>query len=165
MNTPDSPGAICAYYSRGPHFRRVLQELRTAYPDARLIALLPPGYPSAVIRDLVDAYEFTQHKQYRGRQIGALYRLRRQIRQHRPDLFVVMFDSPRLRLLGALTGIRERYCISSRGHWRLLRVSPHHQAFSSLLSRIAGTLRYHWVRFQVLHRPVRSIVPPKQNKE
>lgn len=148
---------LCAFYSHGPHFRKVLQELRAQYPQDRILALIPPGYPSVVIRDLVDDYEFTQYKRYRGSQIGALYQLRKQIRAHRPALFVVMFDSTRLRLLGALSGVRERYCISPRGKWTPLRISPHRQALHAAWNRLVGAWRYHWVRYHVYHRSI-----PKQ---
>ncbi len=140
---------ICVFYSHGPHFRKVLLSLRKSYPESHIAALLPPGYPSAVIRELVDTYEFTQYKQYRATQIGALLNLRKQIRKNTPDLFIVMFDSNRLRLLGSLSGVRERYCITQRGHWKHLHITPVRQIIRSTSNSLIGFLQFHRVRLHI----------------
>lgn len=153
---------ICAFYSHGPHFRKVLQGLRKSYPKSHITALLPPGYPSAVIRELVDTYEFTQYKQYRATQFGALLNLRKQIRKNKPDVFIVMFDSNRLRLLGSLSGVRERYCITPRGHWKQLRITPVRQIFRSAFDAFQGFLQFHRVRFHINRKVKVSLQDKKQ---
>ena len=45
---------ICAFYSRGPHYVRLLRCLRENYPDATLVAAIPTSFPYHAIEGLVD---------------------------------------------------------------------------------------------------------------
>ncbi|HOZ45201.1 MAG TPA: hypothetical protein PLO37_03660 [Candidatus Hydrogenedentes bacterium] len=96
---------VCAYYSHGPHFIRVIGRLREAYPDACITAIVPPRYPaSQEWTPLVDTIERTETAHLSPRQPRACLRLLGHIRRARYDVFAVMFDSDQLALLAALSG-------------------------------------------------------------
>lgn len=147
---------ICAYYSRGPHFSRNLKVLRGMYPDAAITALVPPGYPRKPLLGLAESIENTRQAQYAGRDLKAFLALIRQIRKARYDVFVVMFDSPKLRLLGTLSGARERYCLTIDGRYLALRLALLSQAIGAMVRNVHGRLTYLrlWfvVRFFKVHR-------------
>lgn len=113
---------ICAYYSHGPHFARMLQGLREAHPNAHVTAMLPPDYPvSDDVERWADAVVRTEFAQYSPRDLAACRRLLGQIRAARYDVFAVMFDSDLLCLLAALSGARG--CLHATPDGRLVPLS------------------------------------------
>lgn len=112
---------IGIYYSIGPHFARALQRLRGAYPDATLVAIVPPGLDLGVdARALADETLVTEQGHYAPRQIGPNMRLILRLRTEQFDGFCVLFDSVQLESLAALTGARVRLCCLPQG--RLIRL-------------------------------------------
>lgn len=99
-----SPRTVCAYYSKGPHYLRMLHHLRQTYPQAQLIALVPPGYPVDVLRERCDEVRTTSRESYGLASPGALAGLLGDIRHAQYDVFAVMFHSPKLRIVAALSG-------------------------------------------------------------
>ncbi len=107
---------ICAFYSKGNHYVATLQWLRRHCPEAAITAIVPPGYAlSAAARQLVNEVVETEQAHYTLRDFSAFRRLVRKIRAQRLDIFVVMFDSPRLRLLAAQANARKRLCYTEDG--------------------------------------------------
>ncbi|MFP4499431.1 MAG: glycosyltransferase family 9 protein [Candidatus Hydrogenedentota bacterium] len=153
MNKPER---VCAFYSHGPHFRRLLRDLRNRYPEARLTALVPPGYPEAHIAGLADEIARTEQTNYSARDWKGIRRLLKQIRAGNCDVFVVMFDSPRLRILSALTRAPRRYCYTADGRYFRARLSLLAALGSTLYRRIRGHLTYACIRWVVYHRPVKG---------
>ena len=112
---------IGVYYSVGPHFARTLQRLRREYPEARLIAIVPPGLElSEDARALAGESIVTEQPHYSPRNVSANLRLIRRLRSERFDAFCVLFDSMQLEGLAALTGARIRLCCLPQG--RLVRL-------------------------------------------
>ncbi len=100
------PLRICAYYSQGPHYTRLLAKLRDEYPQAHITAMVPPDYPEAdELNTCADAVLETELPHYSPRDLGACRRLLAKIRSQHFDLFAIMFDSPQLRILAALSRI------------------------------------------------------------
>lgn len=95
---------VCALYSAGAHYPLVLRRLREAYPDAEITALVPPEYP--VPEEGLPGADRVERLAGRGLRDAAA--ALRQVRGGAFDVFAVMFDSPRLRMLAALSGARER---------------------------------------------------------
>lgn len=94
---------IAAFYSQGPHFPRMLEALRAAYPGAVLTAIVPQGYPAhAEIEGMADAIQETGAADYSPRRAEA-WRLLAALRRERYDVLAVMFDSLQLQLLAALS--------------------------------------------------------------
>jgi ADP-heptose:LPS heptosyltransferase len=133
---------VCAYYSRGPHFTRNLKTLRDMYPGAEITALVPPGYPRKPLAGLAEHIESTRQTQYGARDLKAFFGLIRQIRKARYDCFVVMFDSPKLRLLGTLSGAKERYCLTIDGRYLALRLALLSQVIGTVVRHVHGRLTY-----------------------
>jgi len=103
---------IGIFYSRGRPFGRILAAVRRDHPDAELVAVVPAGYPfPGGERGLCDAVVETGTEPYGIRRPGPLVRLIRLLREQRFDSLVILFDSPRLRLLAAFAGApRTLYC-------------------------------------------------------
>lgn len=115
---PHAPERICAFYSKGPQFLRMLKRLRAEYPDEIIVATIPADFPFAVIENLAD--ETIRFPEAAGASIGGSLRIVRELRRTRCSHIVVMFDSPRLNLLARLSGASKRWCFSVDGRLRPL---------------------------------------------
>jgi len=137
---------ICAYYSTGPHFRRMLERLRQDSPDAVIAAWIPPGLPlSDAERSLTDEVVVTELAHYSPRNVRACARLVKQIRAKRFDVFSVMFQSPQLSVLAALSGARECVYITPRGQRIVISRSVARVAATWLTENVRGRMRYAWI--------------------
>ncbi len=123
---------ICAFYSTGPHYVRMLRALREHYPDAVIVAAIPATFPFDVIAELADETVRLPEGGQRGGMRVALNVLK-QLRRARCSHVVIMFDSPRLNVLTGLSGIPNRRCYTVDGRfYRLTRRMP------DLLGRVVG---------------------------
>ena len=127
--THHEPERICAFYSKGPHFVRMLKHLREAYPGETLIAAIPASFPFTTIEPLVD--ETIRLPEPVG-QPG--------LRRARCSHMVVMFDSPRLNLLARFSGAGCRWCFTVDGRLHALA----HALPGLLLSPLARRGRGEW---------------------
>ena len=135
---------IAVLYSRGPHFIRALQVLRKVHSGATLTAIVPAEYDDKeALEGLADAVVTTSS--------GAVEVLRT-IRNGRYDVFVVLFASPKLRLLASLSGARERMCCEPDGHRSPLVESPFGVVAAIGLARLRGHLTYArlWIIVRIL---------------
>lgn len=135
------PERICAFYSKGPHYVRMLKRLRAEYPGETLIAAIPTGFPFSVIEPLVDetirmpeAGEGTPIR----RAVGTLLRLRRARCTH----IVVMFDSPRLNLLARLSGTGRGWLYSVDGRLCALERPLLALVITPVVPRVRGEWAY-----------------------
>jgi ADP-heptose:LPS heptosyltransferase len=144
---------ICALYSHGPHFVRLLRHLRAEYPDTQLVAFVPPDYPAAVIKQWADRVERIPGGK---RGMTAFKEVLRQVRAERCDLLVVMFDSPKLRVLAAASGVRNRYYYAADGRYAPLRKGLLSSLLHGLWRQCVGRVRYAYIRHVVYHRPVQK---------
>ncbi|MCF6286753.1 MAG: hypothetical protein L3K26_16395 [Candidatus Hydrogenedentes bacterium] len=128
---------ICAFYSSGPHYVRMLRCLRENCPDATLVAAIPASFPFDAIDDLVDeTVRLPDRKASRDLRGG--YFALRSIRQAQCTQIVVMFDSPRLNLLSALSGTRDRHCFTVDGRFYRLNKKTAVLVASTTLRRLRG---------------------------
>lgn len=136
-----TPERICALYSAGPHFVRMLKRLREEYPGETLIAAIPTGYPFRVIESLVD-------ETIRVPEPGEVSSLRRvvatvtRLRRARCTHIVVMFDSPRLNLLARMSGTGRGWLYSVDGRLQVLQRSAIAMCLLPLVQRARGELAY-----------------------
>jgi hypothetical protein len=145
---------ICVFYSKGRTYLDVLQCVRKQYPDARLYAIIPPGYPvSAEERSLFDNAIQTDRPRYTLRGLRPLISLIRQIRAVHLDAFVVMFDSPRLRIFSALSGAQQRLFCRMDGQLVPLHDTIPGALADTLIRSIRGRLAYAciWLIVRLLH--------------
>lgn len=133
---------IGLFYSYGPHFIKTARALRAEYPKARITAFLPREFPVGLLSGL--DIESLQVLPTPGahRSLAGLYTLVRTIRAYRLDLFVILFNSPRLRLLSSLSGAAERQCRLVDGRRVPVRFTLAGGALHTLRTRIGGHLRY-----------------------
>ena len=104
MNTPSR---ICVFLSKGRNFVDVLRGVRSVYPGGSIDAVIPLAYPlSDEERALADRVVETGQAHYGLRDAGPLLRLVRELQAPHYDLFVIMFDSPKLRILARLSNAR-----------------------------------------------------------
>lgn len=123
------PVCIGVFYSKGRSYLEVLRCVHRHEPEARVCAIVPRGYLiSPEERAASDEIVETERTGYSLQDLGALRSLLRQIRGARYDTFVILFDSPRLRILAALSGARQ--CAHCTFDGRLARIGP----------SVAGTL-------------------------
>jgi hypothetical protein len=144
---------ICVFYSKGRTFTDVLSHVKARQPNARLCALVPAGYPvSEAGWPTLDEVVQTGLPRYSWRNPLSFMRLVRQIRRPRYDAFVIAFDSPRLRVLSALSGATRLYCAMDG------QLLPLHGSISGtladvLIRSIRGRLTYAyiWLIVRLLH--------------
>lgn len=152
-----TPTRLCAFYSRGPHFQRMLTNLRLQYPEAEIHAVVPPSFPVELLKDLANEVLQTEQTQWSLRSPGALARLVGLLRRGNYDLFVVMFDSPKLRVLAALSGARTRQHFTIDGRMLPLRLALLRQFFGSLQRNVRGRLLYAYLHYVVYTKPVQKV--------
>jgi len=148
------PTKVCAFYSKGRTYLDVLQCVRQRYPEAHVSAVIPARYPiSREETALVDEVVETERTRYSLREIRPLIRLVRQIRAAHFDAFVVMFDSPRLRILSALSGARQRLFCRMDGEFAPLHSSVPGVMADVLVRSIRGRAAYAyiWLIVRLLH--------------
>jgi len=149
------PERICAFYSKGPHFVRMLKRLREAYPGETLIAAIPASFPFPAIEPLVD-------ETVRLPEAGSVAELRRywaivrRLRRARCSHIVVMFDSPRLNLLARLSGTGRGWYYSVDGRLQVLGQSLPGLLLVPLAQRIRGELAFLRARLGTARRARRG---------
>lgn len=133
---------IGIFYSYGPHFIRTVRSLRADSPEARITAFVPAEFPAGLLGGLDVVLAPILGNPAERRSPGVLLSIVRAIRRQRLDVFVVLFDSPRLRLLAALSGARERQCCLVDGRTLPVRVTIAGNVFRTLGGRLRGQFRY-----------------------
>lgn len=136
-----APERICAFYSKGPHFVRMLKRLRAEYPDEIIVAALPADFPFDVIEGLVDE-TLRIPVAAGGTSTAGSLRVVRELRKTKCSHIVVMFDSPRLNLLARLSGASKRWCFSVDGRLRPLSQSLMRLILAPVWLRLCGQMDY-----------------------
>jgi hypothetical protein len=139
---------IVAFYSRGPHYARLLRHLRETHPGARITALIPPVFPADTLAGLADAVLITPAPPHGLRNPNALIALIRQIRATNCTRFVVMFDSARLRLVAMASGAPERWCFGPDGGYAAVETAPLRRLCGGMTRRLHGWAT--WLRIWVV---------------
>lgn len=137
---PHAPERICAFYSKGPQFVRMLKRLRAEYPDEIIVAAIPAEFPFSAIEGLAD--ETIRFPEAGGASLSANLRVVRALRQSRSSHIVVMFDSPRLNLVARLSGASKRWCFSVDGRLRPLSQPLAHVILAPTWLRLCGQVDY-----------------------
>lgn len=95
---------IAVFYSQGPHFTATLRTVRARWPEARIIALVPKGFPvDGEQEQLATKVQELARAHYALRDTAAIRELLGAIRAHGFDTFVIMFDTLKLRGLAKLS--------------------------------------------------------------
>ncbi len=132
---------ICAFYSTGPHYVRMLRALRENYPDAVIVTAIPTAFPFEVIAELADeTVRLPEGAQRRG--IRTALHVLKQLRRARCSHVVVMFDSPRLNLLSSMSGIPHRRCYTVDGRFYRLTRRPPQLLWDAARERVRGQWDY-----------------------
>jgi len=150
------PKHICAFYSHGPHFVRLLKRVRAEEPGARITAVVPPGFPQDALAGLANRMVFTQRARYRAYDIIALISLVYLLRHEVFDGFYVMFDTAKLRLLAISSGAPQRFAFGPDGQLRRLRALGAGAMIAGLGRRVRGTARYLYILYIVYRYPVET---------
>ncbi|NIA13208.1 MAG: hypothetical protein GWP08_03945 [Nitrospiraceae bacterium] len=153
---------IGVFHSKGRNFAEVLRRLREQEPEARICAIVPYGYPVGR-EELAHADEVveTEKAQYSIRDVAGLCGLVTQLRGARFDRFVILFDSPRLRILSALSRARQCAHIALDGRLVSIRPSIAGTIADIVLRHIRGRMLYAWIWIIVHTRRVgRSRLKP-----
>ena len=103
---------IAVYWSPGRSLESALEAMAAAEPDARLCAVVPPGYPlndseRTLAWDVIQAGE----AYYTLRKPWPLLRWILRLRRERFDLLIVLFDSPRLMAMAGAARPRKAACL------------------------------------------------------
>jgi hypothetical protein len=137
-----APERICAFYSKGPHFVRMLKRLRAEYPDEIIVAAIPADFPIEVIERLADeTIRFPETAG--GASLAGSLQIVRELRKTKCSHMVVMFDSPRLNLLARLSGASKRWCYSVDGRLRPLSQPLTRLMLAPAWLRLCGQMDYH----------------------
>lgn len=135
------PRRVCVYFSKGRSFGDALSAVRRYYAGARICAMIPAGARlTDVESSLVDEVVITEEAVYSMRHPRKLAHVIWKIRAARYDSFVILFDSPKLRLLAVASGARERAYCALNGRVAAIRPS----VAGTVLGVVARSL---WGRF------------------
>lgn len=145
------PERICALYSKGPHFVRMLQRLREEYPDETIVAAIPTTYPFPAIQLFADATIRLPEAGETSPWVRP-WTVVRAIRRARCSHIVVMFDSPRLNLLARVCGTGRRWCYSVDGRLHALARPTLGLVLAPVLHRVRGQMDYMRARFGTARR-------------
>ncbi len=140
-SSPHAPERICAFYSKGPHFVRMLKRLRAEYPDEIIVAAIPAAFPFDVIEGLANETIRFPEAAHGASTTGSL-QVVRELRRTKCSHMVVMFDSPRLNLLARLSGASKRWCFSVDGRLRPLSQPLTRQLMAPAWLRLCGQMDY-----------------------
>lgn len=169
-----NPLKICVFFSKGDLFVERLVAVRRRYPDAYVCAMIPARYEQAeALLKHVDEIIRTERDGYSVRTPGACARLVRQIRNRRFDLFIVMFDSAQLNLLGGLSGAKRVECWDTENRIHVLRRRVSTAALRLTGRRMWGAVRFLRVQtaiaftarggpdFRTQHHEIDGMAPPR----
>ena len=128
---------VVILYSQSDHFSRAVEAMQSALPDATLTALLPTGRD-----DLKNALpERVEVVETPAQALAVI----RQLRALDADALCVLYPSPRLRVLAALSGARVRACCGEDGKLRPLDGGLFSVLASLASQRLRGEVRYAWL--------------------
>ncbi len=136
---------ITVFYSSGVHFLRTARALRQRHEAAAITAFVPKDFPEELLSSLNIRCLPLLPNPSQKRSLKHVATILRAIRGMRPDVFIVLFDSPKLRTLAALSGAGERLCYHPDG-----RITPMRWSFAGFLARsfmqaFRGRLRYTYI--------------------
>lgn len=138
------------FYSKGRHFPGILQQIRHTFPDAEITLIAPAGYRvSEAEHMLVNTVMMTESACYGGVGIRAFSRLIRTLRAKSFDCFIVIFDSPRLRILAGLSGARDRVLYTFDRRFQFIRANIFSTLIEVTIKTLVGHLVYLWIGFIV----------------
>jgi len=133
---------VCAYYSKGPHYLRMLNHLRKTHPHARIIALVPPSYPVEVLAERCDEVRKTAREGYGLADPTALAGLIGDLRRAQYDEFTVMFHSPKLRAVALLSGAHHRMVYTADNRYFPVSADFLRDAIAWLARNARGRITY-----------------------
>ncbi|MCK5863087.1 MAG: hypothetical protein KAH38_11415 [Candidatus Hydrogenedentes bacterium] len=139
MNSISTIGIL---YSYAPHFTQAVQYLHQSYPNARIIAFVPPSFPKEAISAYVAKQIPCVPEPQSPKTLRQSWHLLQEIRTHSLDLFVVLFKSSRLQTVAALSGASESCCYNLSGNLVPIRLQLLHSFIHSIAGRIRGQLLY-----------------------
>jgi len=139
--TPTRP--VLVFYSPGPHFSKAVASARERFPGARCIAIVPPGFAASHAADEV-------------RVRPGLLPLTPFLRGFGAAAMVVMFASPKLRVLAALSGAQDIVHVGPDGRARPLPRSLWRNLAIILHEKLRGHLTYGWIWLYIRLFPVRK---------
>ena len=142
---------ICAFYSKGPHYVRMLKRLRSEYPSEIIVAAIPAGFPYPSIASHVDE-TIRLPDAGEGSALTRGWTIVRRLRRVRCSHLVVMFDSPRLNLLARWSGSGRSWCFTVDGRLFALDRPLFSLMLQPLLQRFRGELAYRWARLGTARR-------------
>lgn len=143
---------IGVFCNGGTHFTEVLCAARRKYPAAALCAFLRRDFEvTPTISSMVDTIRRIERDDYSIADAGAVGRLIRGIRNERFDLFIVLFDSVQLNVLGGISGARNVECWDSAN---VIHPLPH--SIAGVLLRLLGSRVYGFVRCWVIEAVIRT---------
>ena len=151
---------VCVYFSVGRNLASVLRSVKQSLPDASITAVIPPGYPvSDDERSLAEEILNTDFVRYSWRTLPALARLILQFRRARYDAFVILFDSPRLRIVSSLSGATDRFHCRMDGRLAPVRISIPGTIADVVFRNVWGRIVYVGIWLIVRFCPVRFPFP------
>lgn len=162
---PEPGTRICVFFSKGRSFADALRAVRKGMPEAMITALFPAGYPfSTEESSLAAEVAFTERSQYALRDIPSLIRLVRNLRASRYDAFVILFDSPKLRILAALVHARRSLLCRLDGKLVPIRPTVCGTLTGIVVRNLWGRIVYAYIWAVVRLLPVRETRNAEQTK-
>ena len=150
------PRRIGVFYGKGRTFLDALRSVKTYDPAAQVCAIAPAAYP--ISEDeiaLTDEILETDRARFGARDIIPFLHLIGQLRGSRYDAFVILFDSPRQRILASLVGARQRLHCRLDGKVVELEYTIPRVIGDAVLRNLCGRIVYVslWVLVRVFRVP------------
>jgi hypothetical protein len=134
---------IGVFHSPGRNFGEVLRAVRQAFPEGDIAAIVPRGFSIPTVdKSLCNAVIEMSQTTFSLRRPGSLFALVRQLRAERYDSFVIMFDSPRLRMFAGTLGARATLYYTFDRRLRPVKGGTAGAAAMAAVNRIRGQAVY-----------------------
>lgn len=148
---------IGVFYSPGRSLGEVLRAVRQVFPDGDISAIVPRGFSmSSADKSLCTAVIETCETAFSIRRPGSLAALAGRLRKERFDSFIIMFDSPRLRMFAGTIGAGETLYYTFDRRMQPIRGGTAGAAVMAAVNRIRGQAVYICIRLLVRLLPVKS---------
>jgi len=156
MTNEHEQNRLAVFHSAGHDLRPVLDALERERPGARITIWIPRDHKlTDDIAARVNAVYETELSHYSPRQFRACWRLIRRLRDERYDAFAVLYNSPQLRMLAALSGAPVCWCATGDRRLTPIPSNPMRVAIGEALLGVGGRLRYVRVWLSVYCFPAR----------
>jgi ADP-heptose:LPS heptosyltransferase len=138
-----NPKRVCVFYSKGRTLLDALKAVKSHDPEAVICVTIPSAYSMTPQElEIADEVLTAEKARYGARDAFAFLRLAGMLRHARYDAFVILFDTPRQRILASLVHPGKRLYCRLNGAVVEIKESVPRVIADAIIRAIAGRVVY-----------------------